>query len=96
MKEIMNSLSSMEKTCTSLIIKEKEKELSWSIKSIKMERKKIKQVVRLIRIRRKVKLKMMKRLQGRPHLLVVILKLRKKKKIYGDFWQIKKTHMIGE
>jgi hypothetical protein len=46
--------------------------------------------------RRKVKLKMMKRLQGRPHLLVVILKLRKKKKIYGDFWQIKKTHMIGE
>jgi hypothetical protein len=48
----------------------------------------------MIRIRRKVKLKMKIRLQGPPHSLAEILKLRKKKRIYGDFWQIKKTLMI--
>ena len=67
--------------------------MKWS-RNIKT--KKIKEVVRKIRIRRKMKLKMKIRLQGRQHLLLEIHKLRKIKMIYGDILQIKTIHMIAE
>jgi hypothetical protein len=65
--------------------------LRWSRK---IKTKQIKQVVR--KIRRKEKLKMKARLQGRQHLQVEIHKLRKKKMISGDMLLIKTTHTIAE